>query len=197
MATVDTKWQGTAQARLVALETGVRTGMMMAGAFLIQRVKTVFALYNPRGHASGQLIRSLSVSSPKLVNGWWRCQVGPTAKHGIFVHMGTGPAAGLGPRRMPPVDAILDWVKEKGIVPKFEMVRARAKSGKYAKGYVQIRRKARDIENQQRQVAFLIARSIGRKGTVPFPFLSAPFKMYRKEMEQIIVSQILRSLRST
>lgn len=195
MATVEAKFAGTADQKLKDLELGVRTGMLRSGAFLVARSQRVFQMFAPKGHATGQLLRSLKVTSPVLVNGWWRCRVGPGVKHGWWMHQGTGPAAGHGARRPPPVEPIYLWIKEKGIVPTTVASQTRLASGRFGKGYVVRRRKAKDIEKERRQLAFLIARKIGRVGTKPFPFLISPFKLYKAEMEKIIIASILQSLR--
>ncbi len=188
---------GTAPTKLQQLDAGVRAGITAAGRYYIIRVRRTIELFAPRGRATGRMIRSLTVSPVVVVNGIYHARAGPTVDYAWWVHQGTGLAAGHGPRKWPPREAIYQWIKEKGLVPTFTMVQNRSKTGRYMSG---VRKKAvrrSDIERDRRALAFLIARKIGTKGTKPFPFMTATFKVIRADMEQIIIGYIIRSLKST
>ncbi len=194
--TVNTSRSNTYKRKLQQLDAGVRAGIIAAGRYFIIRTRRTIELFAPRGRATGLMIRSLTVSPVRLINGVYSARAGPTVDYSWWVHQGTGPAAGHGPRKMPPVDAILGWVKEKGLVPTFTMVQNRAPSGRFAKGFRKKGRRRVDIERDRRTLAFLIARKIGREGTKPFPFMTATFKAIKADMEQILISHIVRSLKA-
>lgn len=172
----------TYQQKLQKLNIGVQAGMIRALTVYLAAVRRYFQLNAPRGHASGTLIRSLKISPVKFINGSYKARAGPTVDYGWWFHQGSGPKAGRGARRMPPVDAIYAWVIEKNLVP-----RINTKTGK--------RRKAVDMEKARRSLAFLIARKIGKEGTAPFPFMTAPYVVVKDEMTRIIVEEVRRSLR--
>ena len=72
---------------------------------------------------------------------------------------------GRKPGKMPPVDKIAQWIAHKGIP-----IRAQVKA-------TPLKRKSKKtlserVRSRQRSVAFLIARSIGKKGTRPTHFYS-------------------------
>jgi len=195
MASATVTQSNTYKTKLQKLDLGVRQGMLRAGAFLVNRVQLVFRLNSPKGYASGALIRGIGVSPVVFSSGVYRCRIGSNKAYGWYVHQGTGPAAGRGPRKPPPTEAIYLWVKEKGIVPTTYAVRMRSKTGRFLKGYNYKRRSKMDIEKQRRQLAFLIARKIGKEGTKPFPFLTTAYIVAKSYMEEIIVSSIVQSLR--
>ena len=181
----------TAERKLHDLDMAARAALLKAGAYLVNRTQRTFQLFAPRGHASGQMIRSLSVSPVIRIQGVYLCRVGPRVGYAWWVHRGTGPAAGHGPRGWPPVDAILAWVKEKGLVSKFQ----RVSLGGSRTGYKRKRRM--DIERDQRSLAFLIGRKIAREGTKPFPFLVATFKAVKPDLERILMGSMIQALRKT
>lgn len=183
---------GINKSRLNVLNAGARTGLGLAANFLINRVHAVFALAAPRGRASGRTIRSIGVSPIIFKDGAWRCRVGPSVISGYWLHQGTGPAAGHGPRRPPPVDAILQWIKEKGIVPRSISGGLKGKAGLV---YARKRHKKAIVDREMRQLAFMIARKIGRDGTLPFPYLTTAFVASKVEMQKIITQSIINSLR--
>lgn len=195
MASVEVSRAGTAKNKLAALDASARAGLLSAGVYLVNRTQRTFQLFAPRGHASGKLIRSLGVSPVMFLpgQGIYRCRVGPGVDYSWWVHQGTGPKAGHGPRKQPPIEAIEAWVREKGLVPKFQTLKVGSGG---ASRRIQKRRKAVDIRKAQRDLAFMIARKIGREGTKPFPFLSATFKAVKPDLEKIILSSMIRGLRS-
>lgn len=196
MSSVTVTRSNTAKERLRALDSIAKDGLLRGGVYLVNRTKNTINAFAPKGRATGNMIRSLGVSPVKLVNGYLTVRVGPSPRYSWWVHQGTGPKAGHGKRKPPPTDAILSWVKEKGLVPTFTMVKARSKkTGRFTGGLVKKRIKKVDVERQQRSLAFLIARKIGREGTAPFPFLTTTFKMERNNVHKIIISSILRGLR--
>ena len=189
---------GTANQKLQQLDAGVRAGITAAGRYYIIRVRRTIELFAPRGRATGKMIRSLTVSPVVVINGIYRARAGPTVDYAWWVNQGTGPAAGHGPRKWPPRQAIYEWIKEKGLVPTFTMVQNRSKTtGRFMSGLHKKAVRRADVERDRRTLAFLIARKIGTKGTKPFPFMTATFKAIHADMKQIIIGYILRALRST
>jgi hypothetical protein len=89
--------------------------------------------------------------------------VGPTVKHGFWLEFGRSPG------KAPPKNAILDWMKVKGI---------------------------RVPADKQDAVAFLIGRKIAKKGTKPQPFVSPVARdkkwqmryhaLIQKEMDKVL-----------
>lgn len=190
----------TYRKKLQQLDAGVRQGLTKAGRFFINRVRRTFQAFSPRGHASGRTIRSLTVSPVKIINGVYSCRAGPTTEYSWWLHEGTGPAAGHGPRKQPPVDAIYEWIKEKGLVPTFTTSsKATIRKGRFGRivrtTKARKSRSRKDVERDRRALAFLIARKIGRDGTKPFPFMTATYKAVKTDMEKIVVSEIIKSLR--
>jgi hypothetical protein len=90
---------------------------------------------------------------------------GAAKGYAVYVHEGTGPAVGK-PAYMPPSDALKPWVKKKMGVPESE------------------------VDN----VAFLVARKIGRTGTEPTKYLERPLRKRAKGMGQRIASRIRAGL---
>ena len=78
--------------------------------------------------------------------------VNANTPHGIFVHEGTKP-------HFPPVDAIKKWVIQKGLVRKG----SKPTTFRSAKGT--------NLEKVAQGIAFVIARSIAKRGTKALPFL--------------------------
>lgn len=110
--------------------------------------------------AGSFLIGSLNAPQ-KLGHAHYRA--GPSVKYGFFVEHGRSPG------KRPPKNAILEWMKAKGI---------------------------RLPEKQMEQVAFLIARKIGKKGTKPRPFVApvARKKKWRDDYARLVNSGIKRRL---
>lgn len=183
----------TAERKLQDLDMAARAGLLQAGAYLVNRTQRTFQLFAPRGHASGQLIRSLGVGPVMFLPGrnLYLCRVGPRVGYAWWVHQGTGPAAGHGPRGWPPPDAILAWVKEKGLVPKMQRISLGGSRR------ASVKRKRIDIERDQRALAFLIGRKIATMGTKPFPFLVATYKAVKPDLERIITGSLVQALCKT
>jgi hypothetical protein len=96
--------------------------------------------------------------------------VGPNVYYGAYVEYGTKP-------HWPPISAILAWVKRKGI----GATRMVSRAGAYgAVTHKAVRSRGKRIDVAQRQVAFLIARAISRRGTRPHPYL-IPYSVMRIE----------------
>ena len=97
-----------------------------------------------------------AVHKRRLLRGWVAQRQTPTrmrvfnrAKHTVFVENGRRKGA-----KMPPEAPILRWVREKGMVGSSSRRRSK-KTGKFLKG---------TVRQQEKAIAFLIRRSISRKG---------------------------------
>lgn len=80
---------------------------------------------------------------------------------------------GRRPGKRPPIDAILNWVRVKNIIP----TPMTLKSGK-------------SIIPTQRSLAFLISRKIGEEGITPKPYLQNTFDMLLDDLERDLVEVI-------
>lgn len=150
-----------------------------AGMVVVTRTQRIFVLFRPRGWATGHTVRSLTVSPPYVDSaGYMRVKVGPTTKYSWWVHFGRAPG------KMPPVQNILDWVKEKHIA--FEPGPGRGGYPRY--------KKAPDQDAMDLAAAWAIARSVARKGTRPFPFLTVAFRQSRRAALDVFRRALLRGL---
>lgn len=108
-----------------------------------------------------------------------------------FVEFGTGPlgrSQWTGPlpdgyrhsssRKRPPIDMILKWVQQKGLTM----------SG------IAANRRSRKVRDEQRTLAYLIARKIGKVGTAPHPFLTRAFYEVEKTAGGRIKAAVKRGL---
>lgn len=76
--------------------------------------------------------------------------------------------------KMPPFRFIYEWVKQR------HMVRPRKKEEREG-----LSKKA-DVEMRQKQMAYAIQHSIGKKGTKPFPFLRPAFEKRKRTIEAVL-----------
>jgi hypothetical protein len=123
-------------------------------------------LFRPKGIATGHTYRSITISPPYMDGNYMRVKVGPTTKYAWWLHFGRKPGKmplKLVDGKLQPVPSLVDWVKEKHISGSYS-TSGRRRGGK-------ARREAEDLD-----VAWAIARSIGRHGTKPFPFLTVGFR---------------------
>jgi hypothetical protein len=112
---------------------------------------------------------TLTVSIRNRETGALEQTVGPNVEHGVYVELGTEGGPG---RRMPPVDAIEDWVKVRGLAP-------------------------RRPGDTPRDVAWAIARSIQRDGTRAQPFVR-PVREdpgFRRRVTNLVFQGVDRGLR--
>lgn len=87
--------------------------------------------------------------------------IGPHVQHGVYVETGT-----RGGGRFPPEQAILDWVKQRGIQPMF-------------------------AGETQEDAAHRIARKIQRSGTPARPYME-PARQYMQDRVRLLVAQGIR-----
>lgn len=156
-----------------------------AGMVVVTRTQRIFVLFRPRGIASGHTYRSLTVSQPYMDNeGYMRVKVGPTTKYSWWLHFGRGPG------KRPPVQNILDWVKEKNIAGSY------AHTGSGTRGYPRYGRRGsrRRQEAEDLSAAFAIATAIGKHGTRPFPFLTVAFRQSRRDALRVFLRALAQGL---
>jgi hypothetical protein len=147
----------TAKDALSAYQRALPGALTAAGMVVVTRTQRIFVLFRPKGIATGHTYRSLTVSPPYMDGSYMRVKVGPTTKYAWWLHFGRPPG------KMPPVQDIADWVKEKHISGTYSA------SGRRVGG--RKRREAEDVST-----AWAIAKSIARHGTKPFPFLTVGFR---------------------
>lgn len=94
--------------------------------------------------------------------------VGANVPYGIFRHEGTRP-------HFPPIEPLQKWVIYKGLV-KNEGVLTSVRAVKSTK----------KVYDESRQIAFLIARKISKKGTKGLPFLKLALEQNRDFIQQKI-----------
>jgi hypothetical protein len=115
------------------------------------------------------------VSPPDYIAGTMRVKVGPTTAYSWWLHFGRRPG------KPPPVQNIIDWVREKHISGTY------GSTGRRLGGY-----KRQAVEDKA--AAFAIAKAIGRRGTPPFPFLTVAFHMSRREAINVFTRVLLRGV---
>jgi HK97 gp10 family phage protein len=119
--------------------------------------------------AASTLTNSIRPSRPSALEG----VVSAGADYARMVETGTGTHGpmGLASERMPPVDAIYDWVRVAQVHP-------------------------RDPDMDQEGLAFVIARSIAQRGTPAQPFMEPAFDALRPRAERLIDKAISRAMRT-
>jgi hypothetical protein len=140
-----------------------------------------------KAHATGALGKSASSEIEQIAMGYLiKIFVGARSKegfpYGFAVHDGTKP-------HFPPVRAIHDWVLQKGLAQR--MIQSGKNKGamRAIKSYGTIRSKAgmsraMDEYRQVNSIAFLIARSISKKGTQGVKFFEIALKQAMPKIEQ-------------
>lgn len=128
-----------------------------------------------RAVATDDLRKGLSYKERNLYNKW-AIQFGadpPADKYIKFVTDGRKPGS-----RQPPTEPILKWIKDKRIKPRD------LKTNKFIK----------TTPANQRALAFLFARSIGKKGIPPFPFykqaIEEEFDIRGEEFQSAIMREV-------
>jgi hypothetical protein len=92
------------------------------------------------------------VSAPGAAAGEFAVNIGTPLIRGSWLENGTKP-------HFPPISALIDWVHHKGLTGTYSVKTNRRTGGKA------------NIASEDEQMAFVIARSISRKGTRPVPHL--------------------------
>ena len=125
------------------------------------------------GYQDGQLYRTLSYSV-KMNNTSWLISIS-LEEYWKYIEYGRRPG------KMPPLDVIEKWIKVKQILPRPLTL----KSGK-------------TVIPSVKQLSFLIARSIGKRGIQPRPFFKQSFEEVKREylakIEEAIIQDIKESL---
>jgi hypothetical protein len=163
---------GTLQENLERYQRALPAALTAAGMVVVTRTQRIFVLFRPKGIATGHTYRSLTVSPPYLSgDGLMHVKVGPMTKYSWWLHFGRGPG------RMPPVQNILDWVKEKHVAGSYASV------GRGLGGYPRYKRSGSKSQraSEDLDAAWAIARHIAAHGTRPFPFLTVGFRQSKAE----------------
>jgi len=144
-----------------------RRVLMAAGERLAEHARR--KLRDSGKSVSGRTEKSIVASSPKKdSHGYWKTLVGPKAKHAVYIIKGRRPNS-----RMPPVSAILKWIRARGIIPRQEGNR----------------------KISQKSLAWAIAKSIAKKGIKPFPFMTASFIELRDQLKRQIKTDLAKGLK--
>lgn len=177
---------GNLENNLSRYQRALPGALTAAGQVVVTRTRRIFVLFRPRGWATGHTVRSLTISPPFMDGGYMRVKVGPTTKYSWWLHFGRKPG------RMPPVDAILDWVREKHIAGTY------AVTGAGKRGYPRYKRQGSRAQRQMEDIsmAWAIAKGIARKGTRPFPFLTTGFRQSKNDALEAFRKSLLRELAS-
>jgi hypothetical protein len=176
------KAKGTLEANLAKVDFGIRNGLNAAGQLVISAVNQVFEQNKPRGIATGELRQSITKTPVVVKGGHYEIRIGPSAKHGIYVHHGRRPGG-----KFPPIEAILRWIDVKGIAVRVPPKR-NTKTGRYRKA------KRSEIESAKRSLAYLIARKIATKGIEPYPYLTVGYNVVKDRIPGIIAEEIKKSM---
>lgn len=163
--------KGDLEKNLKRFERALPGALTAAGMVVVTRTQRIFVIFRPRGTATGATWRSITVSPPFEEGGWMRVRIGPQTPYAKALHEGRPPG------ERPPVEphhalggySILDWVKEKNLLP----------GGR-----------PKDL----RSLAYAVATNIGKFGTKPFPFLRAGFDTSRKEALRVFTATLAREL---
>lgn len=147
------------------------------GMEIVEAAKNNITAYAPALHDTGTLRRAIGIGKVEDTPQGPRLAVGIKTKAAAVyaMVMEYGRRAGA---KQPPAEALMPWVRRR-IKPKQEMSKARkvarrgmGKSGKQLES-------ARAKDDLIRSVAFLVARSIKRKGIRPRPFLMPAFAKHK------------------
>ena len=125
------------------------------------------------GYQDGQLYRTLSYSV-KMDNSSWLISI---SLEEYWKYIEAGRRAGA---KMPPLDVIEKWINVRQIIPHSMTL----KSGK-------------TVIPSVKQLSFLIARSIGRRGIRPRPFFKQSFEEAKREFLHIIEEAVLADIKES
>ena len=124
------------------------------------------------GYQDGQLYRTLSYSVSTGTGGW----VISVSLENYWKYI----ESGRRPGKMPPLDAIEKWINVRRIIPHSMTL----KSGK-------------TVIPSVKQLSFLIARSIGRRGIAPKPLFKNSFEAAKQQFMQVIKDAITQDIKES
>jgi hypothetical protein len=176
--------EGRLEPNLQAYQRALPGALTAAGIVVVTRTQRIFVLFKPRGWATGRTVRSLTVSPPYVDGRYMRVKVGPTTRYSWWLHFGRPPG------KMPPVQDILDWVKEKHIAGEYRVVGTRR--GRYPRYQRSGSRSQREREDLD--AAWAIAKSIAKHGTKPFPFLAVGFRQSKGDALRVFRRALMQSV---
>jgi hypothetical protein len=176
--------EGRLEENLRRYQRALPGALTAAGKVVVTRTHRIFVLFRPRGWATGHTVRSLTVSPPYMDGRYMKVKVGPTTKYSWWLHFGRGPG------KMPPIQNILDWVKEKHIAGTYRVVGThRGRYPRYERSGGRAQREREDLDT-----AWAIARAIARKGTKPFPFLIVGFRQSKGAALQVFRRALMQGV---
>ena len=123
-------------------------------------------------YQDGQLYRTLSYSVSTGTGGW----VISVSLENYWKYI----EYGRRPGKMPPLDVIEKWINVRRIIPHSMTL----KSGK-------------TVIPSVKQLSFLIARSIGRRGIAPKPLFKNSFEAAKKQFIQVIKDAIAQDIKES
>ena len=122
-------------------------------------------------YQDGQLYRTLSYSVKMGNNSSWLISIS-LEEYWKYIEYGRRPG------KMPPLDVIEKWINVRKIIPHSMTL----KSGK-------------TVIPSVKQLSFLIARSIGRRGIAPKPLFKKSFEAAKQQFMQVIKDAITQDIK--
>ena len=124
-------------------------------------------------YQDGQLYRTLSYSVKMDNNSSWLISIS-LEEYWKYIEYGRRPG------KMPPLDVIEKWINVRRIIPHSMTL----KSGK-------------TVIPSVKQLSFLIARSIGRRGIAPKPLFQKSFEAAKQQFIQVIKDAITQDIKES
>jgi len=178
-------------------EAAAVRGFRRAGAYLVRTVVVEIGQATPRAAVdTGELRNSVDIT---LVDGG--CVVAVDSPHASVIEYGRRPGA-----RMPPVQAIMDWMRRKGLKGKRGAFAAEFKAAKkrvLAQATAIVGRSAARASQKQdraghedaalRGMAFAMARGIGKHGIAPRHYFRKAFDRATPVMVRMVNLEMARA----
>lgn len=164
-----------------AMREGIREGLRDAGRMAVTEVRAAIATSSPRAPVNtGAMTQGIVASEPRAMGASFVVEVGPAppvAVRAAVMEKGRRPGG-----RWPPRDALERWVRQKNL----------SDEGRFRKGRA-VRTKG--WQSRARSIAFLIARSIVRKGIAARRFFARAEGPVRAKVGPLVAAGISRALR--
>ena len=180
MASVKTEWNGPEFK--AALLAAAKTALVETGTAIVGDAKRNLNAFKPAGNDTGTLLRSIGMSKVQIDRRGPVLYVGikggmkDPAIYAMVVEYGRRAGA-----KAPPSRALEGWVKRR-LKPKAKLNKrrkiTRKTMSKSARGLESGRAKDAAIKS----VAFLVARSIGKKGIKPKPYMRPAFAKHKDKI---------------
>ena len=154
-------------------EHGVATNTLKNNITWTTRARGEFVV----AEFQGKNISRLPPPPGGVKEGEFALTVGTALAYGGFLEGGTAP-------HFPPIEAIKNWVHQKGLSADIAI------TGTYSVKTHRRTGNKSEQESQDESVAFLIARSISKKGTRPFPWLYPATQEGIRNFDAILTNEL-------